>query len=140
MVPISKSDLTGLKPTIDPIPVPELGAGRVVYVRGMSGAERDDYQKSILILGKRRATVNYEYLTAKVVARCVVVGEADPTRVFSDSDEDLAAINAIRGDVLERIADVARRKSGLTEQDLEELGNASAKMSGSSSSSDSPGN
>jgi hypothetical protein len=111
----------GHKMPTERVPTPELGEGAVVIVRGMTGLERDAFQKSIISGRGRRSTVNMENITAKLVARCVI--NEDGSRSFTDSDEDIAKLGNLRGDVLNRIYDAAARLSGLSQADLEELGN-----------------
>lgn len=121
------------KVPIERVPVPELGDGEVAIIRGMTGGERDAYQKSILNQRGKRSTVEFDDITAKLVARCLV--NEDGTRVFQD--EEIPLVSRIRGDVLNRLYTVAQKLSGLTDEDIEELGNGSRTPSGTNSSSSS---
>jgi len=106
-----------------------------VVVVGMSGKARDSFEAS-LVVGKGKARkVNTENIRAKLAARCLYdkpPAEAGQ-RLFSDDQAD--AIGNVRADVLAPIFDVAQKLSGISDEDIEELGNASAKTDSTTSSS-----
>jgi hypothetical protein len=88
-----------------------------VLVRGLSGKERDEYETSIMVGKGKSRDVNMQNLRAKLIVRSVVDAAGKP--LFSAQDvEELGAKSA---SALEKIFDVARELSGLTEQDTEEL-------------------
>lgn len=107
-------------PTED-VRIPELeqpGGGQVWYrVRGLTGKERDRYETSITVGKGRDQTINMRNARAKLVVHCVV--DEAGKRVFSD--EDVAWLGDRSAQALERLFDVARRLSGLTQTDVEEL-------------------
>lgn len=103
------------RPT-EEVSVPEWGG--TVLVRALSGAERDAYESGIVTVsnsGTQR--VNLANLRARLVAMACV--DAEGKRLFSD--EDAAALGDKSAAALERVFDAARRLSGLTEGDVEEL-------------------
>jgi len=116
------------------IDVPELGG--VVNVRGMTGRERDAWEASLMTGRGRRREVNTDNLRAKLVVKCLV--DEQGQRVFRDEDADL--VGNIRVDVISRIFNVAQRLSGITDEDVEELGKPSEPETSASSSSSSPSN
>jgi len=124
----------------DRVPVPELGAGKVAIVRGLSGTERDKYQAELINQKGKHSKVMLDDVSAKLVCKCLVT--EDGVRQFQD--HEVAQVGAIRGDVLKRLYDVAARLSGITDEEVEELGKSSLTPSGTSSytasrgSSDSP--
>jgi hypothetical protein len=95
--------------------IPEWGTW--IRVRGLTGKERDDYETSIMVGKGKSRDVNMRNLRAKLVVRAVI--DQQGARLFTDADvEALGEKNAA---ALERIFDVARELSGLSEQDTEEL-------------------
>lgn len=120
---------------VERVPVPELGADKVAIVRGLSGTERDKYQAELLNQRGKRNTVMLDDVSAKLVGKCLI-GE-DGNRLFRDHEYGI--VGAIRGDVLKRLYDVAARLSGITDEEIEELGKSSTSPTGTSSPSASPG-
>lgn len=98
------------------VEVPEWGG--TVIVRGLSGAERDAYEASMVVTspgGKVRT--NMRNIRARLVAMACV--DSDGARLFTDSDVD--ALGDKSAAAMERVFDVARTLSGLTDDDVEEL-------------------
>ena len=95
--------------------------GGTVRVRGLTGAQRDQFESSIVSLkmGSKgtHQDVNMQNVRAKLVALSVV--DADGKRLFSDSD--IKALGMKSAVALQRVFDVAQRLSGITETDVEEL-------------------
>lgn len=129
------------------VSVPELGAGKVLWIQGMSGTDRDSYESSLLVQKGRRSSVNLQDVRAKLVVRCAIDGPPEgwkegsapwpAARLFRD--EEFGQVSKIRGDVLGRLYSVAQRLSGLTDEDIDELGKSSETAPGTSSPSDLPG-
>lgn len=111
------------------VPVPEWGGS--VRVKALSGAERDEFEGSLLKIrktvrgGRRGGTdagdedteVDYRNMRAKLVAKVVV--DARGVRLFSESD--IAALGQKSASALDRVYGVAQRLSRLTNEDVEEL-------------------
>jgi len=99
-----------------------------VRVRGMTGSERDAWEGSMADARKPGAlaanwSVNQR---AKMVARCVVNEHGE--RIFNSGM--VARLGEMSAVGLDRVFDVARRLSGLTPEDLDELrGNLSSEPS-----------
>ncbi|URM90421.1 hypothetical protein LUW75_10900 [Streptomyces sp. MRC013] len=113
------------------VPVPEWGGE--VRIMGMSGTDRNAYQASLVVMGPngKPSGIRLEDQTAKLVARCLV-GE-DFKRLYTD--KEVKALGAKNGGVLERLADVAKRLSGLGDRAVEDAaGNSEPAQSGSSAS------
>jgi hypothetical protein len=101
------------------VSVPEWGGE--VLVQGLSGAQRDAYEATIISLRGTNAQMNLINARAKLVARCLV--DEQGQRLFGDDDiKALAGKSAI---ALQRVYDVAARLSGLSNTDLEELAKTS---------------
>lgn len=109
-------------------------SGGEVIVQGLTGTQRDAYEAaSIKGRGKKRE-LNYENLRARLVALCCI--HEDGSRMFADAD--VPAIGQLPATVVEPLFDAARRLSGLTEEDVTELGEASGSGLPDSSRSGSP--
>lgn len=97
------------------VDVPEWGGS--VVVREMSGAERDAFEESMVVQRGKSREVNLKNLRARLVA-FTVCGE-DGKRLFSERDiEELGELSAA---ALNRVWDVARKLSGMSDDDVEEL-------------------
>ncbi|MFJ4907726.1 hypothetical protein ACIQCR_24575 [Streptomyces sp. NPDC093249] len=115
------------------VPVPEWGKDGEVRVVGMSGTDRNAYQSSLVRIGPngKPQGVNLDDQTAKLLARCLV-GE-DGAKLFSP--KEIAVLGAKNGAVLERLATVAKRLSGLTDRAVEDAaGNSGTGPSAGSTS------
>ena len=121
---LSKEAILGAQDIVtERVEVPEWSG--YCLVRGMTGTERDSFEESIIEFedhkkGKgtqRTAKTKFANIRAKLVARSVV--DEDGKRVFTDAEAE--KLGAKSGAVLDRLFDVARRLSGMSEQDVEEL-------------------
>jgi hypothetical protein len=100
--------------TIERVDCPEWGGS--VYVRSMSGTERDLFEQSMLDKkGERKDRV--ENIRAALAARTVC--DATGQRLFSD--KDIQHLGSKSGKALDRIFGVSQRLSGLSQKDIEEL-------------------
>lgn len=98
------------------VEVPEWGG--TVRVRALSGAERDAYEAGIVQL---RGDGSQQWTLKNARARLVslsLCGE-DGERLFSESD--IGVLGEKSATALERVFDVARHLSGLTDEDIDEL-------------------
>ena len=128
---LSKDALTAAagKLPVERVDLPELGGH--VYVRGMSGVERDNWERSLVVGKGRRRDYNLDNVRARLAARCIC--DEAGVRQFADDDADV--LGKIRVDCLNRIFEVAQRLSGVSDQDVDELGKGSELEAGSGSSS-----
>ena len=101
------------------VPVPEWG-GRVL-VRELTGAERDEYEQSLMDTKKvgRNTIVKPNFFNAKarMVVKCLI--DEEGKRLFSDRDAGVLGTKG--GSVLSRLVDIIQRLSGMTQEDIEEL-------------------
>lgn len=119
------------------VPTPEWAAAGVpeVIVRGLSAAELDAYEQSLIEYdrkGKARQRRNVANIRALFVAQCVIDDKGQ--RVFSDGD--VALLGKKSGLVIDRLWDVARRLSGKGEETEEEEGQEPALVEGFDSAQD----
>ena len=98
------------------VDVPEWGGS--VFVRTMTGAERDAFEQSIVEDSGR----NLANLRARLAVLTVV--DADGARLFADSDA--MVLGGKSAAALSRVFNVAQRLNALTNSDVEELGKNSA--------------
>lgn len=103
--------------------VPEWGGS--VYVRTLTGSERDAYEESltkerITRRGRRterHRTIDLQNARARLCALTIV--DLDGKRLFSDAD--VRELGQKSASALTRVAEVAQRLSGLTDDDVDEL-------------------
>lgn len=111
------------------VEIKELGG--VVIVRGMTGSERDAWERSLVVGRGKRRDINTENVRAKLAVRCLV--DEQGQRLFSDAEA--GALGQLRVDVLNRIYEAAQRVCGVSDEDIDELKKFSEAEAGSASSS-----
>lgn len=115
---LTAADIFGFDDSrIELVEVPEWGGS--VYVRSLTGTERDSFEADMVSATGKGGTreANFENLRAKLVARTAC--DEDGKSLFSLKDlEKLGNKNAA---ALDRLYDVGARLSGLKEEDKEEL-------------------
>jgi hypothetical protein len=98
------------------VEVPEWGGS--VYVRCLTGTERDAWEASVVDMsGNGKAKANLENLRAKLVARCAC--DEAGARIFSDAD--VAVLGAKSAAAMDRLYTVAARLSKISKEDESEL-------------------
>lgn len=102
---------------IEPVEVPEWGG--VVYVRSLTGAERDRFEASIVERGKN--PTDFKTNLHNLRARLVVLTACDPTGAPIFHPDDAAALGSKNAAALDRLFTVAQRLSGLRDGDVQEL-------------------
>jgi hypothetical protein len=114
----------------EPLVVPEFGGE--IYVRGMSGKERDKFEEGLRIRrGKRTGQSDLRNFRAQLAVRVIVDEQGE--RLLNDGDADL--FGKVPAGVLDRIIAKSTELSGLAEEEIDELGNASASPAASDASS-----
>lgn len=120
------------RPT-EPVDVPEW-KGKVL-VRGMDGHGRDEYFAAMAVQRGKKVVQDVNNASAKLCARCIVdPGTLEPA--FTQQQVD--ALGRKSAAALERVGQVAARLSGLTEEDMEELGKDSGSTPNGELTSGSP--
>jgi hypothetical protein len=94
------------------VDIPEWGGS--VYVKMLTGAERDDLEASVMLGSGKR---NYVNLRAKMVVLSTV--DAEGNRLFTI--QDIKAIGGKAVAALDRIFTVAQRLSKMTPKDINDL-------------------
>lgn len=110
--------------------VPELGGE--IYVRGMSGKERDKFEEGLRIRkGKRTGQSDLRNFRATLAVKVIV--DAAGERLLHDGDADL--FGRLPAGVLDRIIAKCTELSGKAEEEIDEMGNGSASPAASGDSS-----
>ncbi len=127
---LSKDDILGM----DDIPVEEVVVpewkNRRVLISGLTAAGKNAYQSSLVELQGKTRKLKLEHSTAKLLVRCLVDAKRQP--LFTETD--IIRLGTKSAAVLERLAKVASRLSGMDEQEQEAL----VKNSEAAQSDDSP--
>src|SRR3990167_10565193 len=97
------------------VPVSEWGG--VLLVRAMNGAERDRLEMGMVKQNGDKVSVNLINLRAKIVAMSAI--DENGKHIFSESD--VAELAKKSGAALDRVVDVCRRLSGLSDKEVKAL-------------------
>jgi hypothetical protein len=120
------------------VEVPEWGGS--VWVRGMTGRERDDYEAGAFTIkpdpqgGRPEVVPSEDGVRARLVAFCCV--DEAGQRIFSE--EDAKVLGQKSAAALERVFDVGRRLSGVGADALQDAEGNSDGGPSASSATDSP--
>lgn len=101
------------------VEVPEWGGE--VWVKELTGKERDSYEAEIFQIKSNGRKTETKFMRANIRARLLVLSivNDDGVRLFEDYElESLGNLGAL---ALDRLFTVAQRLSGFTEKDVEEL-------------------
>lgn len=110
---LSRDDILKAKTIkIDEFEIPEWGG--IVYIRSMSGTERDEYETGIARDAREKKRTN-----ARARLAAIVCCDESGNRLFTE--EDIEALGAHNCGALEMIYTRAMRLNALTAQDIEEL-------------------
>lgn len=109
------------------VEVPEWGV--TIYVRSMSGRERDLFESQMVELSEKGKRMD-NFRARLAVLTCI---DEKGERIFKDGD--VAALGAKSGGALNRVFDVASRLNKLTEESIEDTKKNSLKAVGGGSTS-----
>lgn len=96
------------------VEVPEWGG--TIYIRTMSGSDRDAFEQS-MIDGKKSSVGNLANIRARLAVKTVC--DASGQRLFDDADAE--ALGTKSAKALDRVFEVAQRLNGLGKKDIEAL-------------------
>ena len=100
---------------MEQIDVPEWSG--VVFVRTMSGEERDDFEASLVDAAGPDQKKNFRNLRARLLVKTIV--DENGNRLFSDADAvPLGRQSAV---ILDRVFSISQRLNSLGQQDIEKL-------------------
>jgi hypothetical protein len=123
-------------PTVKRVELPWISPGEFAFVRGMTSAERDDFESSLIERDPKGGdeTIVAKNIRAKFLLR--VLCGPDGTRLFANHEEDvLSGLDAKTADAL---YDAGRELSGVTKNDVAEMAKNSARARSDTSSSPLP--
>jgi len=101
--------------TTELVEVPEWGGS--VYVRGMTGTERDTFEASIVKLKGKGQSVDMSNIRAKLAAKSI----CDESGNLLFTDADIKELGKKSAGALQRVFEVAQRLSGIGDEDVAEL-------------------
>ena len=101
------------------VQTPEWGRYAGVWIRGMSGSERAQFEAPVSGLdgGGDKVKMDYTNLRATLVVSCAV--DDDGNSLFSG--DQVEALGRKSGAVIDRLFDAARKASGIGEDDCKKL-------------------
>lgn len=117
---------------LEKVPVPEWGGD--VYLRILSGTERDQFEDETYKVRGKTVELNRTNIRARLLAICLC--DEKGARLFTDADA--AALGEKASPVITRLFDLAQKINGLTKADVEDLAKNSGAGQAGDSTSDSP--
>jgi len=97
------------------VPVPELGEGKVIPVWGMTPRERTEWEDKQSRLPKDKRAAQKSEIRERILVECC--RNDDGVQLFTI--DQISKLGQRRGDVVERLVNVALELSGFTGKDLE---------------------
>jgi hypothetical protein len=97
------------------LPVPEWGGE--VFVKALSGTERDRWETSMIQMKGTDRTINMQNIRAKLASMAIC--DEDGKRLFSDND--VLALGQKSASALQRVFELAQKLSGIGDDAVEEL-------------------
>lgn len=117
---LSKAEIVGVADLkIEEVEVPEWGG--TVGVKGMTGADRDDFESSLYTGEGKNRKQNLKNLRARLVGMTLV--DEDGQRLFSDAE--IKQLSGKSAAALNRCFEVAQRLNGMEAKAVEEAKNGS---------------
>lgn len=92
--------------------------GDFVWVRGMTGTERDSWEYAVSFHQKKSPTGAYDHFRASLVVRTL----CDESGVRLCTEKDIPKISQMPAKDLDKLYSVGARLSGVTKEDAEQLG------------------
>ncbi len=97
-----------------------------LYIQALNGEQREAYEAATTnINDEGKVSIVHENMRAKLLVNCVYEVAEDGSlgdRAFDGSDEDLELLSAKSSAVLERLAKVAQKLSGIGKEAEEAIG------------------
>lgn len=116
-ITLTAADIMNTKDTeLERVPVPEWGG--YVFVRGLTGIERDAFEASMLKGEGKKQRVDTQNIRAKLCSLAIV--DEKGNRIFNTL-EMIAALGKKSAAALNRVYTIAAKRSGISDEDVEEL-------------------
>ena len=116
------------------VEIPEWGG--FLWVKTMTGTERDSFEAGMIEQRGRNRNMNFQNMRARLVALVVV----DKAGKHLFGKNDVIELGNKNAKALDRVFTVAQKLNGITPEDVEELTQELADSPFDSSASDSPSN
>jgi len=113
----TRESLLALKSTLVIESVTVDGLATPVYVRGLTGKERDGFEAACFVQRGKTRILNTDNIRAKLLVRAIC--DQDGVRLFTDNEVDV--LGDMPAAVLDELFTVAQKLSGLSSTDVEEL-------------------
>lgn len=104
---------------IEKVPVPEWGGD--VLVRSLTGTARDQYEADFLLIDTSKGKPSYDMDLENARARLVALSVVDEGGALLFDDDDVIDLGKKSAAALDRVYAAAKRISGLSDTDVEEL-------------------
>jgi hypothetical protein len=101
------------------VAVPEWGGD--VLVRSLTGTARDQYEADFLLIDTSKGKPSYDMDLENARARLVALSVVDEDGALLFTDDDVIDLGKKSALALDRVYAAAKRISGLSEEDVEEL-------------------
>lgn len=114
---LSREEFLALRPPVEAVDLE--GHGKV-FVKGLQADERDDYEQSLLERGpdgRSRVKRVQRNVRASLVVRCLC--DENGERLFRDNEVE--AIGHVDASVVDKLWDIARKLSGMDNEEEEAL-------------------
>jgi hypothetical protein len=102
---------------IEEIDMRRFGWPGTVHVCGLTGSAHSAWERSLVRYDKGKAKPTLDNARAKLLVRCIVNEQRQP--IFEETDIERLSTKSC--EAISHLYDVARRLSGLREEDAEEL-------------------
>jgi hypothetical protein len=113
---LSKEDILGADDiVVEKVEVSEWGGH--IFVKGMTGTQRDAFEASINQQRGKSRSMNMQNIRARLAAQTIC--DDAGVRVFNN--KEVKALGEKSAAALDRVFSVAMRLSGITDEDVEEL-------------------
>jgi hypothetical protein len=99
------------------VPVPELGSGMVIPIWGMTPRERTAWEDKQGQLSDKQRAKHKMQVRERILVECC--RNDDGVQIFTP--QQIEQLGQKRGDVVERLVNVALELSGFSQQDLDKL-------------------
>ena len=104
---------------VEKVDMEPYGWGGYVYVRGMTGLERGQFEYDMQAVRGPIREENQKRFRAKILVNCVVDAEVDGQKLFREQDVD--ALSEKSAGALDYLVAVAQELSGYRHSDVEDL-------------------
>lgn len=116
MVVLNRNDILKANDSLKQlVKVPEWGGE--IWVRGMTGAERDKLEASVVQQRGKDTNVNMTNIRAKIAS--MTICDENGKRLFKE--EDIQALSQKSAAALQRVFVIGQKLSGLGDDDIQEL-------------------